>query len=96
MDAEQEKLFHELAGSDKTPQVPEMTPDEILRELIDDTQMYYPEVTANWKEDWEVKLSPTISDVDAVFKYEDVIGLVARFKADLAKDAGPPTGGEDE
>ena len=63
-----------------------MTPDEILRELIDDTQMYYPEACLTWSNCPRVHLHPTISDVDAVFKYEDVIGLVARFKAELAKE----------
>ena len=73
---------------DKRVKEETMTPDEILQELIDDTQMYWPEIVVGWKgSDWEVKLSPTISDVDAVFKYEDVIGLVARFKAELAKDS---------
>ena len=63
-----------------------MTPDEILRELISDTQMYWPEASFNRRDDYHVRLRPTQSDVDAVFKYEDVIGLVARSKAELAKE----------
>ena len=79
---DREKLFQELAGSEKF--TPEMTPDEILRELIDDTPVHLPCVEHDGCAGIEICWH---RDSESVFKYEDVIGLVKRLREELAKEA---------